>query len=243
MRCRLAGRYRLAARRRADRVEVEIADNGVGMRAEVLARVFEPYFTTKGERGTGLGLAMVFGIIGRHGGRITASSSPGHGSVFLLSFPFAPRAAQGPTAAAASIQRTGIRVLAVDDELALVDMLSRMLRLLGHTPTMARSAEAALELLARESFDVLISDVGMGTGMNGWDLADQVRQRWPELPIVLATGWGGGIDESDARARGMDSILSKPYRMIDLRRVIEAASAGKERGAADPTNEGTAPLP
>lgn len=217
------GTIMLTARRQDDRVEVEIADSGIGMSDHVLKRMFEPYFTTKGEKGTGLGLAMVFGIVERHGGRISASSSLGHGSVFRLSFPFASPIPHHQRAAACTTLQSGVRVLAVDDEAALVGMLATMLRRAGHTVTTATSGEAALAILSADSFDVLISDVGMGTGMNGWELAEQVRTDWPALPIVLATGWGGAIDRGEARAKGICEVLSKPYRMADLQRVLELA--------------------
>lgn len=86
---------------------------------------------------------------------------------------------------------------------------------------MASSAEAALERLAQERFDLVISDVGLGDGMNGWELADQVRARYPDLPFYLATGWGAQIDPAEARRRGVRAVLAKPYRLADLERLVQ----------------------
>jgi CheY-like chemotaxis protein len=102
-------------------------------------------------------------------------------------------------------------VLVVDDEPMMTKAVERMLKPSGHHVAKAVSGEEALELLARESFDVVISDMGMGSGMNGWEFADLVRDRWPSVRFLLATGWGAAIDPDEARDRGVAAILSKPY--------------------------------
>ena len=113
-----------------------------------------------------------------------------------------------------------LRILAVDDELMMTRAVARMLRPTGHVVTVAASGEEALKTLAAQRFDVVVSDLGMGTGMNGWELAEAVRQRWPSVRFVLATGWGAGIDPDDAQARGVDAILSKPFRLDELVRAL-----------------------
>jgi PAS domain S-box-containing protein len=213
------GSIRLAARRRDRRVEVEVTDTGVGMTAQVRARLFEPFFSTKGERGTGLGLPMVYGIVERHAGEIAVESTPGQGTTFRLSFPAAaPAAGAAPTAAPTAGVRP-LRVLAVDDEPALARMAARMLAPDGHAVAVATSGEEAMERLAAEPFDLVISDVGMGAGMNGWELAEQVRARYPGVRVALATGWGAQIDPDEARARGIFAVLPKPYSIADMRRL------------------------
>jgi CheY-like chemotaxis protein len=101
-------------------------------------------------------------------------------------------------------------------------MVSRILRRREHTVVVAQSGEEALDYLAAQRFDVLVSDLGMGAGMNGWELVERARQRWPELRIILATGWGAAIDLAEARARGVDAVVAKPYRPDDLDRAIAA---------------------
>ena len=207
---------------------IEVADSGVGMSAEVQARVFEPFFTTKGEHGTGLGLAMVFGIVEQHSGHIEVRSAPGAGTTFRMTFPviqvLPAEAELSPTASVRLelLQRL-LRVLVVDDEPMMTKAVVRMLKPSGHAVTVAGSGEEALEKLAAQAFDVVVSDLGLGSGMNGWELADAVRHRWPNMRFLLATGWGAAIDPDEARDKGVEAVLSKPYRLIDL---IQALAIG-----------------
>ena len=181
-----------------DLAVVEVSDSGVGMSAEVQARVFEPFFTTKGDSGTGLGLAMVFGIVKQHDGEISVHSTPGAGTMLRMTFPLVQARFQPDSLPMvlelkpAHRPERALRVLAVDDEPAMTKAVSRMLRPAGHTVRMAASAEEALVMLADEAFDVVVSDMGMGAGMNGWELASVVKRDWPEVRFLLATGWEPG---------------------------------------------------
>jgi signal transduction histidine kinase/CheY-like chemotaxis protein len=218
------GIIRLATRGEGPSVVLEVADSGVGMSAEVQARVFEPFFTTKGERGTGLGLAMVFGIVERHGGQIAVESAPGQGTTVRLTLPAAGAAsAEAPDQPAPSAGPR--RILAVDDEPAITRMIAVMLEPDGHTVVTASSGEEALARLAAEPFDLVLSDIGMGAGMNGWDLAARVHARHPGLPFALATGWGAQIEPAQAAAAGVGAIIAKPYRLDDLRRLVATLGA------------------
>ena len=113
-----------------------------------------------------------------------------------------------------------LRILIVDDEPAMVKAVARMLRPAGHVVRTANSGEEALEHLAAEPFDVVVSDLGMGAGMNGWDVAEAVRRGWPRVRFVLATGWGAAIDQREAAAHGVETILAKPYLLTDLQRAL-----------------------
>jgi diguanylate cyclase (GGDEF)-like protein len=216
------GTISLSTRRVGKDVVVEVTDSGLGMSAEVQERIFEPFFTTKGERGTGLGLAQVFGVVEQHHGTVVVDSSLGVGTTFRLTLPAASTESiphNAVHAAASSARR--LRVLAVDDEPSMGSMVRRILRPQGHLVVTATSGEEALERLARESFDIMISDVGMGPGMNGWDLVERVRPLWPQMHVVLATGWGAAIDPSEARTKGVDAVIAKPYHPSDLERLLE----------------------
>jgi signal transduction histidine kinase/ActR/RegA family two-component response regulator len=217
------GTIRLEASRRGHEVVLEVSDTGVGMAAEVQARVFEPFFSTKGATGTGLGLAMVFGVVEQHGGRIALSSTPGEGTTFRLAFPAAAASPSTPRESVvedahvpAEGECPGLRVLVVDDEPQLTRVAALILGREGHDVTTAASGEAALERVREERFDVLVSDVSMGAGMNGWELARRVRQRCPGMRIVLATGYGAAIDPAEAARRGVDAVVAKPYRARTL---------------------------
>jgi CheY-like chemotaxis protein len=217
------GTISLAAEQDGQQVAVTVSDSGLGMSAEIQARIFEPFFSTKGERGTGLGLAQVFGIVEQHAAEIVVDSTPGRGTLFRLTFAIASPAApvvETQTNIAEPGARTNLRILAVDDEPAMGNMIRRILRPDGHTVVAVTAGEDALRCLDSEPFDVVISDVGMGRGMNGWELATEVHRRQPELPVVLATGWGATIDPSEARTKGIHAVLAKPYPPADLQAIL-----------------------
>jgi signal transduction histidine kinase/ActR/RegA family two-component response regulator len=214
---------------------LEVTDSGVGMSTDLQEKIFEPFFTTKGDSGTGLGLAMVFGIVQQHAGGIEVQSAPGDGTSFRLSFPLAVKAPVAPAALdpAAPDEALGpLRVLVVDDEPAMTRAVMRMLRPTGHAVSTAASAEEALERLATEAFDVVVSDMGMGPGMNGLELAEQVCRHWPGLRFVLATGWGAAMDIADVRAHGVDAVLAKPYRLGDLEPLLHAPPGSRTESRA-----------
>lgn len=220
------GTIALMAEAQGSRATVKVIDNGIGMTDDVRARVFEPFFTTKGDRGTGLGLPTVFGIVEAHGGDLSVWSEPGHGTTFVLTFPLAglaeePLPPPEPAQPAPDPgQQPSLRCLVVDDEPRLARMLATMLRRLGHQAETAVSGEEALEILAVQAIDLLLTDVGMGPSMNGWELAERALQLRPGLPVILATGWGASIDLDEARAQGVIAVLSKPYRQADLEHVL-----------------------
>jgi signal transduction histidine kinase/ActR/RegA family two-component response regulator len=227
-------------------VELSVADCGPGIAPEVMERMFEPFFTTKGDRGTGLGLAQVFSTVERHRGRIGVTSAPGLGTTFRLTFPTGMlpstpehRVAAIPPVRATEPAPTGgdrrpLRVLAVDDEPHLRELVAVMMGGDGHAVTTAASGEEALEHLANGSFDLVISDVGMGAGINGWELGQQVRARFPGVRFALATGWGAGIDPAEARAGGVDAVVAKPFRLDDLRRLVADVLGTPERAYRTP---------
>jgi PAS domain S-box-containing protein len=208
---------------RGGQAVIEVADSGVGMSAEVQARVFEPFFTTKGASGTGLGLAMVFGIVEQHGGHIDVQSAPGNGTTFRITLPLVEALAEVEMSPPPSVQvgpPLPLRILAVDDEPMMTKAVVRMLKPAGHVVSVAASGEEALEKLAEQTFDVVVSDVGMGPGMNGWELADAVKRGWPGVRFLLATGWGAAIDPGEAHGRGVEAVLAKPYHPADLLRAL-----------------------
>jgi nitrogen-specific signal transduction histidine kinase len=226
------GDVRLAARGVGDQVIVDVSDNGVGMPPEVQEHIFEPFFTTKGERGTGLGLAQVYAIIERHEGHISVESVQGRGTKFRLVFPAAaPEGAETPAPSVPRISRR-LRVLAIDDEPALARMVAMMLGKVGHHVEVTTTGEEGLSRLETEAFDLVISDLGLGSGLNGWDVAERVHERWPHVPVVLATGWGAAIDPDEAARRGVTAVIAKPYTADRLRDLVA--------GIADPIDRGSA---
>lgn len=203
-----------------------VEDDGEGIAPEVMDRLFEPFFSTRqGGTGTGLGLAVVQGVIEEWGGAIDVQSTPGQGSRFCL---YLPRTWAEPPAAAAPHDAVphgqGQRVMLVDDEPALVELNEELLAQLGYEPvgyTDARQAWSALEADPR-GFDLLVTDEIM-PGLNGTELADRVRRLRPDLPVLLLSGYGGPQLEARAREAGVRDVLSKPLQAGTLARALAAA--------------------
>lgn len=210
---RLATRYDAAARQAILAVE----DTGTGMPPDVQARIFEPMYSTKGEAGNGMGLAVSYGIVQAHDGTITVESAPGRGTRFTLAFPLAARKTFTPTPeAAAAPERRTARLLVVDDEPLVREVLARLLRLRGHEVAQAASAMEALEIAARQPFDAVLTDLGM-PGMNGRALALALHERYPGLPVMLLTGdTEAGMPDTTIAA-----VLTKPFRADDVERALQ----------------------
>ena len=215
------GSLTLRTRRIGDRAVVEVSDTGVGMSETVRRRCLEPFFSTKGDNGTGLGLSMVFGIVQRHHGTVEIDSREGHGSTFRICLPAhdaAPTTRPEPVADAPDRRR--LRVLAVDDEPPVREILTHLLEGDGHRVVTAGGAREALERFHAEAFDLVITDMAM-PGMSGEQLAEALKVLSPRLPIMLLTGFGAFMDIGKTPA--INVVASKPITLEELRRGIDAA--------------------
>jgi len=197
-----------------------VSDTGTGMDEATLARIFEPFFTTKEVgKGTGLGLALVYGIVADSDGAIDVASAPGRGSRFTIYLPRveAPAMAADATADVAGpvARGRGERVLVVDDEEALVAVTSEVLKRFGYEPVGCSDAEAALAVFDSASIDAVIADEVM-PGLSGTELARALRSRRADLPIVLVSGYTGPILAERARAAGVTEILKKPVQSREI---------------------------
>ncbi|MBI2466311.1 MAG: GAF domain-containing protein, partial [Candidatus Rokubacteria bacterium] len=198
------GRLVLETGVEGDWVYCIIVDTGVGMSEDVRHRVFDPFFTTKGERGTGLGLSVVYGIVTRHGGEIDVRSAPGRGSVFTIRLPVAREVpAVAPGLSPAPRPRPGARILVVEDEAEVRDVLVEILEAQGHAVTPCADGESGVARLRTEPFDLVFTDLGM-PGMSGWEVARLVKLERPGTPVALVTGWSDQIDPAEALGRGVD---------------------------------------
>jgi PAS domain S-box-containing protein len=220
------GRISLRTERRAGRVRVHVTDDGVGIPPDVQARLFQPFFSTKGARGTGLGLSVSLGILKRHDGSIQMESTPGRGTTFTVELRAAPEsqaAGVEPEAGAVEAERTG-RLLLVDDEEDVREAMAEILRFHGHSVDEAVDGAQALNLASTTVYDLILSDLGM-PGMSGLELLRKFRSLQPEAGTLLVTGWGQQLNPARAAQEGIDRIVSKPVPMNDLIRIVDEVLA------------------
>jgi signal transduction histidine kinase/ActR/RegA family two-component response regulator len=212
-------------------VFLSVQDDGVGMTDAVRQRLFEPFFTTKEDRGNGLGLSVTFGIVQRFGGEITVKTQPGAGSTFELRFPANARTGNtnspgklgeaGPDEAAngkpqaAAVPALSLRILVVEDEESIRRFLEAALTQLGHRPRITADAPSGIKALESESFDLVLSDLGL-PGVSGEEVARTVARRSPAVPVVLLTGWSDQLRNEAKPLEGVTCVLGKPVTIKTL---------------------------
>ncbi|HEX7759433.1 MAG TPA: ATP-binding protein [Caulobacteraceae bacterium] len=206
-------------------VDVEVEDDGVGMDEETRRRCLEPFFTTKGERGTGLGLAMVYGVTQRHGAELDIRSAPGGGTTVCLNFPVAAHAPPASVQTGAGpAPPSRLRLLLVDDDPVLLKALGDALQKDGHVVVAANEGQAGIDAFSAahdrgEVFAAVITDLGM-PHVDGRKVAASVKGLSPSTPVLLLTGWGQGLlAESDMPAH-VDILLSKPPKLREIREAL-----------------------
>jgi CheY-like chemotaxis protein len=201
-------------------VIVEVQDTGIGMSETTRSRCLEPFFTTKGERGTGLGLPSVFGMVQRHGGDFEIDSELGRGTTMRMIFP------RAPSGTAASEQPfvpppRPLRLLLIDDDPLLLRSLRDALELDEHEVVTADGGQAGIDAFAHAvksgpRFDAVITDLGMPY-VDGRKVAARVRQLSGQVPIIMLTGWGHRLIASADQPEHVDRVLSKPPKMTEIR--------------------------
>ncbi len=211
-----------------DYVEIIVADTGTGIPPEIQARVFEPYFTTKQTgQGTGLGLSQIYGFVNQSGGVVRLDSVVNEGTRFSLVLPrskTAPLEVEAPAQVVTERSEDGVKVLVVEDDDNVAAFVSEMLQELGRKCVRVGGASAALGALSQDpGFDIVFSDIIMPGGMNGIELAREIRKRRPDLPVLLTTGYSGGATSTEEFP-----LLRKPYQIEDLDRAIASALRRKQ---------------
>ena len=220
------GRLGLGVAGGEEAVVLRVEDNGDGIASDALEHIFEPFFTTKGTGGSGLGLAVSYGIVRRHGGQIEVESELGRGTTFGLRFPRARGLEVSRPDLRTDLPR--LRVLVVDDEDAVREVLVEMLEELKQDVIEARTAAEARDHLERGAFDLMITDLSM-PDTDGLNLASEARRLTPSTRVVLATGYG---QSPPAGARPdhalVDHILAKPFQLSDLEAVLWTLREGRK---------------
>jgi len=217
----------------AKQVRLEVGDTGAGMTEATRLRCLDPFFTTKGERGTGLGLAMVQGAAQRHKAQLDIDSAPGSGTRVRLDFPVASTKRRRAKPAAPRDTRP-LRLLLVDDDPAVLASTAFVLKISGHHITAADGGDAGIQAVlnaraAQERFDVVITDLGMPY-VDGHQVAAVVKEQFPDTPVVLLTGWGRRMTSGEDAPAHVDFVLPKPLDLDDLRQIFAEIERRTEGG-------------
>jgi GAF domain-containing protein len=216
------GRLIFNLERQDDYVAVVARDNGHGMSEQTRKQIFAPFFTTQRPRRLGLGLSVAWGIVTRHGGTIEVESAPGWGSTFTVRLPLSQEAPSEQQSAKASAPRRGARVLVIDDEPDVRDVLRDILTAEGYVVIEARDGAEGLARCEAEPVDLVLSDILM-LGMSGWDVAAACRDLFPTVPVGLITGWGDQLDPEELARHRIRFVLTKPFVVDTVLRAVASA--------------------
>lgn len=221
------GQLVLETRRDGNEAVIRVRDTGVGMPRDVMNQLFTPFFTTKGGHNVGMGLSMAREIVARHGGRIQVHSELGKGSTFSVRLPLARNVQphqfkeELPMTQPTQVPRS-LSILVVEDEESIRRLLSSILGLEGHEVRTFRTASEGIASFQERGADLVITDLGL-PDQSGWEVARQVKAASPATPVILITGWGVSAEVTEARRRGVDYVLPKPFEFEELSALISRA--------------------
>jgi signal transduction histidine kinase/CheY-like chemotaxis protein len=227
------GSLRLCCKPDRDRIRLRIADTGTGIKEEIRERIFEPFYTTKGVHGTGLGLAVSYGIIERHGGIISVKSQVGKGSTFNIDLPLVERHLETNDVTETVHLMKQLSILVIDDEEFVRETLGEIVSALGHEVETADSGRVALEKIATGHFDVVFTDLAMPE-MDGWETTRAIRQLKPGIPVVLVTGYGATTEAPNGEPNLVNAIIGKPFAFDQVTAVLAKVYSEAEVDTAEP---------
>jgi len=208
-------------------LQIEVRDNGIGMDEKTRQHCLEPFFSTKAKRGgTGLGLAMVYGMMRRHDGTIDIDSAPGRGTCVRLTFPVREKTSQAitPISVSRAGQSRSLRILCIDDESQIQELLKHCLMTLEHQVTTASGGKQGVEMfrtamLEKQPYEMVITDLGM-PDIDGHQVAKTIKAESPGTPVIMMTGWGAQMKEDGEAAPEVDAVVGKPPRIQELNNLL-----------------------
>jgi CheY-like chemotaxis protein len=230
------GRIILHARGDNSHIIVEVIDNGMGMDEEQKAKCLAPFFTTKGEKGSGLGLSMVYGVMQRSGGSIEIDSEPNRGTTARLLFPIKPVSNALTEQGEKQMVSSSLHILCIDDDEQVREALREILVIDGHVVEVSSSGEEGLQLFqskkeSNDPFDLVITDLGM-PHIDGHQVAREIKGKSIETPVILLSGWGNFMNLNGELPENIDCVLGKPPRITLLRNAIHGlmSNSSQEEG-------------
>jgi CheY-like chemotaxis protein len=191
---------------------------------DVRQKIFEPFFSTKGAHGTGLGLSVSYSIIERHEGLISVSSELGKGTVFTIDLPLKVRDISKVDELTPKDDVSSLKILVVDDEMPVRETLAEMLLAASHRVETAEGGQQAIQKLKSKTFDFVFTDLAMPE-MDGWETARAIRSQWPEVKIVLVTGYGPTAAPPEGEDDLVDGIIGKPFNFSQVSSILESLRA------------------
>ncbi len=209
-------------------IYIQISDTGVGMAEEAKKRIFEPFFTTKPFTNTGLGLSMAYGIVKRFGGEIEVESKVGRGTTFTITLPAGEEEEEEAVDPQLVKKGRKARILVIDDEASVRDVLSRTLAHADHQVTAAEDGRKGVQIFKEGNFDIVLTDLGM-PGVSGWEVCRMIKEISPQTPVGMITGWGDEGNQRKLEEYGLDFFISKPFDFAQiLNEVAEAMESSKD---------------
>lgn len=226
------GRIIVSCGERNGKIVLRFKDSGTGMTEEVRERIFEPFYTTKGMQGTGLGLAVSYSIIESHSGSISVISEIGKGTIFEIELPMVEYTKDVISETQILAETPSLRVLVIDDEVFVRDTLADMLEALGHEVVAVDGGANAFDEMSKQRFDLVFTDLSMPE-IDGWEVAHFIRNKWNDTSIVMVTGYGSGVQSPRGEQNLIDGVIGKPFDFDQVSETIaQVITAGKQNGSA-----------
>jgi PAS domain S-box-containing protein len=220
------GKIEIQTFQRKEKTYIQISDTGIGMTEEVRKKVFEPFFTTKPFSNTGLGLSMSYGIVKRFGGEIEVESKVGKGTTFTIILPVGQEGKEEVAVSPTIQKRREARILVIDDEETVRNVLSQILSQINHRVTVAENGEEGIRLFKEKEFDIVLTDLGM-PGMSGWEVGRAIKKMSSHTPVGMITGWGVEVDQAKIEENGIDFVIPKPFQLDQIVKVVDETIASR----------------
>jgi len=209
-------------------VAITVEDTGTGIPQTVRGRIFDPFFTTKGVQSTGLGLSASYGIVKSHGGTITVESREGEGTTFTIKFPISGQVIAEQNIKPFSKRHRRVRILVIEDEKDIRELIADILTMNKFEVEVAANGREGVRLFKKKEFDLVFTDLGM-SGMSGWQVAKEIKKINDKTPVALITGWQIKSDAAELKAKGVDLMINKPFKVEQVLRLVQEGMEIKDR--------------
>ena len=207
-----------------ENIILKVKDDGVGIPQECIDKIFDPFFSTKGVSGTGLGLSVSYGIIARHQGEIVVDSAPGKGSLFIVTLPVTQTPPETEIQEAVQTdEMPKLKLVVIDDDPMLRKLLADILQYDGHEVKIAASGAEGLKAVELYKPDIVFTDLGM-PHMSGWEVVQSLKSKYPQIPVVMITGWGDQLDREKLVQSKVDAVIAKPFKINQIQKVLSEFS-------------------